>query len=94
MTLDLLIPFGILLALVVYLIYNRSAFEKDVVTTYEEKFEEWKMHSVKSSEDEQKASYKELVGLVFKKDGKIDIETFDDNTKDRIDRGKFSTKVK
>ena len=40
MGLDLLIPFGILLVLVIYLIYTRSKFEKDVVQLYEKKFEE------------------------------------------------------
>jgi hypothetical protein len=43
-TLDLLIPFGILLVLVIYLIYSRTKFEKNVVDVYEKKFEEWKHH--------------------------------------------------
>lgn len=91
MTLDLLIPFGILLILVVYLIYTRNKFEKEIVTTYEEKFENWKEHH---SKPEAQASCKELVGLIFKNDGKIECELFDENTQSRLDRGKFTTKVK
>ena len=45
MTLDLLIPFGILFFLVVYLIYSRAKFEKNIVKLYEDKLEEWKKHS-------------------------------------------------
>ncbi len=40
----MLIPFGILLALVIYLIYTRNSFEKNITKLYEEKFEEWKKH--------------------------------------------------
>ena len=70
MTLDLLIPFGILLILVIYLIFTRNNFEKNIVSLYEEKFEEWKKHSIKEKE---KTSQKELVGLVFKTDYKVNI---------------------
>ena len=38
MSIDLLIPFGILLILVVYLIFTRNNFEKDITKLYEEKF--------------------------------------------------------
>lgn len=91
MGLDLLIPFGILLALVVYLIYSRSHFEKDIVKLYEQKFEEWKTHNGPTEPQESK---RELVGLVFKKDGKIDIEVFESRVDTLLKRGKFSTKVK
>ena len=50
MSLDLLIPFGILLIMVVYLIYSRNNFEKDIVKLYEEKLEEWKKHSTNEKE--------------------------------------------
>jgi hypothetical protein len=84
--LDLLIPFGILLVLVVYLIYSRNNFEKDITKLYEEKFEEWKKHS---TIEEEKTSHKELVGLVFKTNYKINIELLDKNIESQLKRGKF-----
>ena len=45
MSLDLLIPFGILLIMVIYLIYSRNSFEKDIGSLYEKKFDELKKHS-------------------------------------------------
>ena len=86
MELDLLIPFGILLILVVYLIFTRNNFEKDITKLYEEKFEEWKKHSTIK---EEKTSHKELVGLVYKTDYKINIELLDSNIESALRRGKF-----
>lgn len=86
MTLDLLIPFGILLFLVIYLIYTRAKFETNIVKLYEKKLEEWKKHS---KNDEKIEDKKELVGLVFKKDYKISIEYFDDKIEDILKRAKF-----
>ena len=86
MELDLLIPFGILLILVVYLIFTRNNFEKDITKLYEEKFEEWKKHS---TIEEEKTSHKELVGLVYKTDYKINIELLDSNVESALRRGKF-----
>ena len=86
MTLDLLIPFGILFFLVVYLIYSRSKFEKNIVKLYEDKLEEWKKHS---KSDEKIETKKELVALVFKKDYKITIEYFDEEIEDNLRRAKF-----
>lgn len=86
MGLDLLIPFGILLILVVYLIFTRNNFEKDITKLYEEKFEEWKKHS---TIEEEKTSHKELVGLVYKTDYKINIELLDSNIESALRRGKF-----
>jgi hypothetical protein len=83
---DLLIPFGILLVMVIYLIYSRNNFEKDITKLYEEKFDEWKKHS---TIDKEKTSHKELVGLVYKTDYKINIELFDSNVESTLKRGKF-----
>lgn len=88
---DLLFPFGILISLVIYLIYSRNTFESNILSTYDEKYETWKEHALK---DVTKTSSKELVGLVFKKDDKIDIEVFEDNSLDKIQRGKFTTRLK
>ena len=92
MGIDLLIPFGILLVLVVYLIYTRTTFEKDILKTYEEKFENWKSHH--SNDEVQKESKRELVGLIFKKDGKIDMELFDEYSNSLVERKKFTSKIK
>ena len=86
MTLDLLIPFGILLALVIYLIYTRTKFEKEIVALYEKKFDEWKQHS---SSDEKEIKEKELVALVFKKDYKITLEYLNSKNEDILRRAKI-----
>lgn len=86
MGLDILIPFGILLILVIYLIYTRNNFEKNIINLYEKKFDEWKKHS---TIEIQKASHKELVGLVFKTEYKITIEVLDSSIESQLTRGKF-----
>ena len=86
MSLDLLIPFGILLILVIYLIYTRTKFEKNIVALYEDKFDNWKKNSFVNIE---KQSHKELVGLIFRKDDKINIELLDENAQYLIRKGKF-----
>ena len=92
MTLDLLIPFGILLIMVIYLIYTRNKFEKNIVDLYDKKFEEWKDNSdIKIGE---KKVCKELVGLVYKEEYNISIELLDDSVKAQMQRGKFSIKDK
>lgn len=88
---DLLFPFGILISLVIYLIYSRNIFEKNILSTYDEKYESWKEHALK---DVKQTSSKELIGLVFKKNAKIEIEIFEDSSLDKIQRGKFTTRLK
>ena len=87
MSLDLLIPFLILLSLVVYLIYTRSKFEKEIVEVYEEKLEEWKKHAAISKE--QEVPVKKLVGLVFKTGYKVNIELIDESAISMLEKGKF-----
>ena len=89
MSLDLLIPFTILLGLVIYLIYSRNQFEKKMLTLYEEKFEEWKKHTTLNKE---KNSCKELVGLIFKENDKIKVELLNSSVKRRVEQGKFDIK--
>ena len=93
MSLDLLIPFAILIALAVYLIYSRTKFEKDIVDLYEQKFEEWK-ESNQTLEKKEKKVCKELVGLVYKEEYNISIELLDNSVHERLKRGKFSLKDK
>ncbi len=86
MGLDLIIPFLILLILVVYLIYTRSKFEKEILDTYEKKFEEWKNNSTKV---EEKSTYKEFVGVIYKENYKIKIELLKKDEKEKLLKGKF-----
>lgn len=87
MSFDLIIPFVVLLAMVVYFIYTRSKFEKEIVKLYEEKFENWKKSS---KEDKKEVECKTLVGLVYKKGYKLEIELLDDSIKDRLKSDKFT----
>ncbi len=89
MNYDMLIPFAILLALVIYLIYTRNSFEKNMVSLYESKFEEWKKH-INVAEDKEVT--KELAGLVFKKGYKVEIELLNEDVKSSLERGKFEIK--
>lgn len=90
MSLDMLIPFSILLILVIYLIYTRSKFEKDIVQLYEKKFEEWKRTST-FKEEKKEDLPKVLVGLVYKQGYKLKIELLDESVKDNLEKGKFQT---
>lgn len=87
MGLDMIIPFGILLTLVIFLIYTRSKFEKDIVQLYETKFEEWKKNDTSKVKDE--VVHKELVGLVFKEGYKLKIDLLNENVKNNLEKGKF-----
>ena len=87
MSLDLLIPFGILLALVVYLIYSRRKFEKEIVDVYEEKLQEWKKHA--TTEEKKDEPVKKLAGLVYKTGYKVSIELIDESAKGMLEKGKF-----
>ncbi|AXH08628.1 hypothetical protein CP960_09310 [Malaciobacter halophilus] len=90
MSLDLLIPFLILIILVIYLIYTRSKFEKEILDSYEQKFEKWKKHN----SNENRVEHKQLVGLVFKTGYKVDIELLDESVTKQLEKGKFSIKAK
>ncbi|WP_424688943.1 MAG: hypothetical protein ACNI3H_11305 [Halarcobacter ebronensis] len=92
MTLDLLIPFGILLALVVFLIYSRSKFEKDVVNIYEEKFEQWKENT--DLGEQNKKPCKELVGIIYKEEYNITVELLDESVRRNLQQGKYKIKDK
>lgn len=87
MSLDMLVPFGILLALVVYLIFTRSKFEKEVVDVYEKKFEEWKEFNTTTKKEVKPT--KELVGLVYKTGYKVSVELINESAKLQLEKGKF-----
>jgi hypothetical protein len=80
----MLIPLVILGAIIAYLLYSRSMYEKEIVEVYEEKLKQWKEHS-----DPSARSSKRLVALVFDQDYELTIETLDEVCVDRLSRGKF-----
>ncbi|RXK05715.1 hypothetical protein [Halarcobacter bivalviorum] len=92
MTLDLLIPFGILLILVIYLIYTRNKFEKNIVDMYEEKFEQWKENS--QANENNKKVCKELVGIIYKEEYNITVELIDESVRRNLQQGKYKIKDK
>lgn len=87
MGIDILIPFLILISLVIYLIYTRTKFEKNIVELYENKFEKWKKNTDLKTDDKV---CKELVGLVYKEKYKLNIELLDESVKDNLKKGKFN----
>ncbi|AXK48123.1 hypothetical protein CRU87_01540 [Aliarcobacter trophiarum LMG 25534] len=92
MAIDLLIPFAILLILVIYLIYSRNKFEKNIINLYENKFEEWKKYSKNSEDTINNIDKKEIIALVFKENYKFSIEYFDKTLENSLKRAKFEIK--
>ena len=90
MGLDLLIPFGILIILVIYLIYTRNKFEKNIANMYEEKFEQWKKNSHSNGKD--KRVCKELVGIIYKEEYNITVELMDKSVRRNLQQGKYEIK--
>jgi len=84
---SMMIPFIMLLIVTIALVLERKYHEDKIVDIYEEKLEQWKQHS--SSKKETKKC-KELVGLVFFEDEKLNIEVIDDKILDRLERKKYS----
>ena len=84
---DMLIPFIMLLIVTIALVLERKYHEDKIVDIYEEKFAQWKKHSVK---DEIKC--KELVGLVYLEDYKLSIELLNNDVKNILERKKYSIK--
>ena len=86
---DMTIPFIMLLILTIALVLERKHQEDKIVDIYEDKFEEWKQHS--SIETKEKHC-KELVGLVFLEDSKLEIQALDKKIIDRLERKKYTIK--
>jgi len=87
---DMLIPFIMLLIITIALVLERKHQEDKIVEIYEDKFEEWKKHS--NVEKEEKHC-KELVGLVFLEDSKLEIQALDKKIIDRLERKKYTIKL-
>jgi len=86
---DMTVPFIMLLILTIALVLERKHQEDKIVDIYEEKFEEWKKHS--NIETEEKHC-KELVGLVFLEDSKLEVQVLDKKIIDRLERKKYTIK--
>jgi hypothetical protein len=87
MSLDIVIAFIILIAIVIYQFYSRAKFEKAILKEYDEKFEEWKKFS--SVNNQKQEECKVFCGLVFKKGSKVSIDIYDNSCIENIKRGKF-----
>ena len=87
----MMIPFIMLLIITIALVLERKHQEDKVVEIYEKKLEEWKEHSThNTAETKESKKCKELVGLVFKEDTNLIIESFDKQTTDKIERKKYT----
>jgi len=84
---NMMIPFIMLLIITISLVLERRYHESNIINIYEEKFEQWKKHTPLS---EDKPKTKELVGLVFLEEEKLNIELLDDKVLDRLERKKYS----
>ena len=92
MSLDLLLPFGFLFILVIYFIYTRVKFEKEILQIYDKKFEQWKETTDYKKNQEQPC--KELVGLVYKENYTLSIELLDNKVLDTLQKNRFQIKEK
>ncbi len=86
---DMMIPFIMLMIVTIALILERKFQEEKIVEIYEKKFENWKEHTP-TIKNEKK--YKELVGLVFLEDEKLNIEVLDKKVIDRLERKSYNIK--
>ena len=84
---DMTIPFIMLLILTIALVLERKHQEDKIVEIYEDKFEEWKQHTKIETKEKQ---CKELVGLVYLEDSKLDIQVLDKKIIDRLERKKYT----
>jgi len=87
---DMTVPFIMLLILTIALVLERKHQEDKIVEIYEDKFEEWKKHTHQETKEK---SCKELVGLVFLEDSKLEIQVLDTKIVDRLERKKFTLKL-
>jgi len=88
---SMMIPFIMLLIVTIALVLERRFHEEKIVNIYEDKFEQWKEHATIY---ENQSKPKELVGLLFLENEKLNIELLDDKVLDRLERKKYSIKQK
>lgn len=90
---DMMIPFIMLLIVTIALVLERKHHEDKIVDIYEKKFNQWKEHAT-LNDDREKKPIKELVGLLFLEDEKLNIELLNNKVQDRLDRKKYTIKPK
>jgi hypothetical protein len=89
---SMLIPFIMLLILTIALILERKFQEEKIVEIYEDKLKLWKENT--TNQNKQKDT-KELVGLVFLENSKLNIEVMDKKVIDTLERKKYTlSKIK
>lgn len=88
---SMMIPFIMLLILTIALILERRSHEEKIVNIYENKLKQWKQHATL---DENQPKPKELVGLLFLENEKLNVEVLDNKVLDRLERKKYSIKQK
>lgn len=88
MSIDMIIAFVILIAIIMYQFYSRSKFEKAILKDYDQKFEEWKEFS-EVNQKKDTPECKKFCGLVFKTGHKVTMEIVDNSCIENIKKGKF-----
>lgn len=89
MSIDLLIPLGILLIIIIYLIYSRTRFEEDILKTYENKYNHWKENSSDIKKDQNIEDSKKIVGFIIRDGYKLRLKVFDKSSHNMIQRDKY-----
>ena len=87
---DMTIPFIMLLIITIALFLERKYHEDTVRKEFEDDFENIKKYNSNNGEDKK---CKELVGLVFLEDSKLNIEVLDEKIIDRLERKKYNIKA-
>ena len=87
---DMTIPFIMLLIITIALILERKYHEDTVRKEFEEDFKKLKDYKSQNNENKQ---CKELVGLLFLEDSKLNIEVLDKKVVDRLERKKYNIKT-
>ena len=87
---DMTIPFVMLLIITIGLILERKYHEESVRKEFKDSFESVKKYN---SDKNKEKNCKELVGLVFLEDSKLNIEVLDKKIVDKLERKKYDIKV-
>ena len=86
---DMTIPFIMLLIITIALFLERKYHEETIRKEFEEDYKNVKNFNSINNEEKK---CKELVGLVFLEDSKLNIEVLDKKIVDRLERKKYNIK--
>ena len=87
---DMTIPFIMLLIITIALFLERKYHEETIRKEFEDEYDNVKKYN---SENNGEKKCKELVGLVFLEDSKLNIEVLDKKVVDRLERKKYNIKI-